>query len=122
MKWNRNFLSFTVRPAIGQCKQGRVLNNQGIGSGLLVIEHQTVALLQFTFEDESVDGNENTRPETVGVFAEPGNLRNRIAGIFPCPERRPCDIHGIGTAVNCRDADIRISCRSQKLEISHLIC
>ena len=56
----------------------------------------------------------------MGIIAEPCDFADRIAGILAGAELRACNIHGIGTAAYCRNADVCISCRSKKFYWSHL--
>ena len=57
----------------------------------------------------------------MGIPAQPGYFFYGIACVLPGPEIRTRNIHGIGTAVYGRDADVCISCRSKQFEWSHLL-
>ena len=57
----------------------------------------------------------------MGIFAKPADDLHRVTGILPCPERWSSDIYRIGTAVDGRDADVSVSRRSEKFEISHYL-
>ena len=68
---------------------------------------------------EYVKGHEDPGAKFRSIPAQALYLRNGVAGIFSRTELRPCYIHSIGTAVYSRDADICISRRSEKFNLSH---
>ena len=55
----------------------------------------------------------------MGIFTQPSDVIDLIPGCLTCPELRTGYIHSIGTAVDCRDADICVSCRSKQFKFSH---
>ena len=93
-----------------------VADDKCVHPGFLLGEHLAVDFFQFVIPQEDVHGDENLRPESVCIFAQPGDILYFVPGVFPCPELRPGDIYGIGTAVNRSDADVSIPCRRKKFQ------
>ena len=103
----------------GHFHHGHVLDYDGVGSGLLYIQHEPVCVLQFRIVEYGVQCDEYPGTETVRIFTKPPDVFNVVSGSLSCSELRPGYIHSIGTAVNCRDADLQISCRSKQFQSSH---
>ena len=53
------------------------------------------------------------------VLAEPPDVIHLVARRLARTELRSGDIHSIGTAVYCCDADLVISCRSKQFKLLH---
>ena len=87
--------------------------------GFLQLFHQPAGVFQLMSVDDGVECGENPCPEPVGVAAQPLDVLYGISGRLPGPEFGPGDIHGIGTAVYCRDADVSCPGGSQEFKISH---
>ena len=100
---------------------GRVLNDQGVGTGIGKLPDKFPYFRQFAFIYNGIDGSQDPHPEPVCVGAQPPDILHGIAGILPGSESWPCNIHGIGTAVNCRDADFRIPCGGKEFEFRHYL-
>jgi hypothetical protein len=116
----------TAYGALCGCMQGNldifpgadahVADDEGIHPGFLLREHLAMDFFKFIIPEEDVDGYEHARPELVRMLAQAGYFFDRIARVLPSPELRAGDIYGIGTAVDRSDADVSISCRSQKFQ------
>ena len=102
-------------------EDGGVSDYEGVGSGILRLQHHSSRIFQFFGLQEGVEGYENPRPEAVGVGAEPAYVVDAVAGRLPRPEIRRTYIYCIGTAVNGRDADFSVSRRSEKLKMPHYL-
>ena len=98
----------------------QVLDNHRICSGSSDILQHPPSLLQFILKKNRIQGHEDSCPETMGVRTKPRNLPDFIPRSLPCTEFRSGNIDRIGTAVNCRDADVSISCRSKEFQLTHL--
>ena len=57
----------------------------------------------------------------MGVRTELPDVIQAVAGGIAVAPRRAGNIYGIGTAVNSRDADRFVLCRSQELEREHVV-
>ena len=99
---------------------GKVLDNDGIGAGVFYFMHQASCPVCFPVVEDCVESNEYSCPISVGISAERGDVPDVIPGGLSGPERRTRNIYGIGTAVDCRNADVTISCGSKKLRLSSL--
>ena len=109
------------RDAGTEIQHSQVLDDKGIGPGLFQRPEKLPGLVQFFLVQNGIEGYEHPGPEPVGIGTQPPDLLNRIARRLTRPEGRSCDIHGIGTAVNGCDADIRIPCRSKEFEFLHYL-
>ena len=98
-----------------------ILDDKRIGPGFFQRPEKLPGLVQFFLVQNGIEGYEHPGPEPVGIGTQPPDLLNRIARRLTRPEGRSCDIHGIGTAVNGCDADIRIPCRSKEFEFLHYL-
>ena len=105
--------------ASGQFQQGEILDNDGVGSGLFNTEHHFMDVFQLAVEDDGVESYEDPRPVSVGVGTQCPDIFNAVSGGLSGSECRPGNIYGIGTAVDGRDADIHIPCRSKKFQEFH---
>ena len=56
----------------------------------------------------------------MGIRAKPTDVLNAVSCRLSRSEGRPCEINSIGTAVNGRDADFNVSCRSKQFKFSHV--
>ena len=104
---------------VGQLPDRKVLRDDCVHPGGLGPGKQPFGLGELIIKKNRVECQEYARSEPVGIFRESPDALQRVSGCLPRPERRPGDIHGIGTAVNRRDADVSISCRSKKFEELH---
>ena len=55
----------------------------------------------------------------MGMVTEAPDVLDAVAGGLPRSEVGASYIYGIGTAVDGRDADFKISCRSKQFETPH---
>ena len=99
-----------------ETQNGQVLDYDGINSCLLHLHHGAGCLVKLFLVQYCIESDKNAATESVGMAAQDGKVLHAVSGRSPCSELRPCHIHGIGTAVDCRDADILIPCRSKKFE------
>ena len=97
-------------------QQAQVLDDEHIDSGFVERPHQALCLGQFFVFDKRVDRSVDLRAVEMSVAAQTGDIFNGVARSRPRTERRPGDINGIGTTVDRRDADIRVSRRSEKFQ------
>ena len=104
-----------VRPA----EAAQVADDKGIGAGLLRGKHLRVHLFFLPLAQADIKRHEHPRAIAVGVRAEPRNVPDGIACGLAGPEIRTGDIDGIGTAVDGRDADVSVPCRSEEFEFPH---
>ena len=98
-----------------QFQQSKVLNDKSIHSCLGQLPHLFSRSLQLVVEQDGVDHGVDACVVAMGIAGQFANLRYRIAGGLTGAEAGACDIDGIGTAVNRRDADVSVSGRSQEL-------
>ena len=97
-----------------------ILDNQCIGSGLLYGNHVLPCFLQFIIVEDCVQGYKNPCPESMCIFTELPDILHFISGSLSGSEPRPGYIHSIGTAVDCCDADMSVSCRSKQFKLIHI--
>ena len=90
-----------------------------VGTGILDLPAEGADLLLLPLVKADIDRYEHSRPEFMGIVAKTRYLSDGITGVLAGPESRACDVNGIGTAVNCRDADISRSRRSEKFKGGH---
>ena len=100
-------------------EHGGVLHDQGVHAGLFQGLDQLPCPGKFFFLQKCIHRGENTDPEAMGVGTQAGDVLHGIAGGLTGPERRAGDVHGIGPAVDGRDADFRRPGRSQQFQGSH---
>ena len=103
----------------GKAGESEVLDDYGIHSRILQGQKHVAGLAVFTVIDYGVQGGENPCPEPVRMYAKPPYVLHRITGSLPCSEFGTCYIHGIGTAVDCRNADVSRPGRSQQFKFPH---
>ena len=96
-------------------QESEVLDYEGIASGFHGTEYAAAGFLQLVLEDDGVEGQIDPGAESVSVVRQYGDVSEGVARRLACPEGRSGYIHGIGTAVDGRDADVLIACRSEKL-------
>ena len=93
--------------AVAHFQYGRVLHDEGIYAGLFECFHQLAGLGDFLGLQQRIDRRIDVHTVAVRIFAQPCDIFNGIAGRLPGTESGPCDIDGIGPAVNGCDADVR---------------
>ena len=98
---------------------GHVLDYDRIGSGFLHREHLTVSRLELIVVEYCVQSDEDPRSVSVRMFAKLPDILNGVSGSLTGSELRTGYIHSIGTAVDCCDADLCVSCRSKQFKLSH---
>ena len=96
-----------------------ILYDDSIGPGFIQFFQHLPCIFQFAVVDDRVEGYEDLRSESVRISAQSGYVIDVISRGLSCPEPRPCDIYGIGTAVDCRDADVSVPCGSKKFQLPH---
>ena len=96
-----------------------VLDYDGVSPCFPYLAHHFPYIIDFIVIDDGVQCDEYFCPEQVGMPAQPCYVADVIPGSLSCPESRSCNIYGIGTAVDCRDADVSVPCRSKKFKLSH---
>ena len=101
------------------CGDPRLPDDERIGARLLRAQQLRVRLLLLAVAPQRVECHEDADTETVRVRTEFRNVLKGVAGRLAGAEFRPCDIYGIGTAVDGCDADILRPGRSQQLERLH---
>ena len=94
-----------------------ILNDQGIGSCFLDFQHLPVCGLKLVVVEYGIERNEYARSESVGITAQRPDVIYAVASCLACSELRTGNIHSIGTAVNCCDADMCVSCRGKQFEL-----
>ena len=97
-------------------KQIQVLHDERIYAGLIEPAHQIAGRPAFFRPKQGIDGRMDLDSVQPGMAAQPRDLLDRIAGRRTCAEGGACNINGIGTTVDCCDADFRISRRREKFE------
>ena len=86
---------------------------RGLAFERLCLQHLGVQDGQFVIAHRYVEGYEHPHAKAMCMGAEPLYLFDGVTGRLARPEIGPRNIHGIGTAINCCDADVCISGRSQ---------
>ena len=104
------------RKVLAQLQQGEILDNQGVDARRGQLMYQLPGLLQLTVIEDGIDRDEDARAVAVGIGAQRPDILHAVPGGLPGPERRACDIHRIGTAVDGCDADGKVSCRRKQFE------
>ncbi len=89
-------------------QQAHVLQDQGVGPGLVHLPGQAARFLDFVVAENRVEGDEDLRVEAVGEGRQALDVLHRIAGADPGAEGRPADIHRIGAVPDRLDADVGI--------------
>ena len=103
----------------GHFHHGEILYDEGVSSRLLYLKHLAVCLFKLIIEQDCVEGDEYLRPVFMCMTAQLPDVIDGVSGSLSCSEPRSGYIHSIGTAVDCRDADICVSCRSKQFKLSH---
>ncbi len=82
-------------------QKSHILHDQTIHSGPTDIVRQPLRLLQFRLIQQRIHRSENPDSETMGIAAQPFDIRQRHTRIDTRTESRRADIERIGTTINC---------------------
>ena len=113
MERNPDAPSIAVGASVRHLQDCQVLYDNGIHAGLFRPAHQGISLLELIIIYDGVLCHENPGPEPMCIGAELLQIFHTVSGRLPCAECRTCNINGIGTAVNGRDADFYVFRRSK---------
>ena len=107
-------------PLRSEPRHGRVLDDQRVHAGVLQFLQQPPGLRDLLLVHQRVESHIDAGAEPVRIAAQPADVRYGVPRRLPRPEGRAGDIHGIGPAVDGRDADVRRPGGSEEFEISPL--
>ena len=110
-----------ILSAAKNLKHRQILGDDSIDSRLSRFSKQPFCVRKLVIIKDGVECQEYPRSKEVGIFTKPSDILHGVACVLAGTERRSGDIHGIGTAVDCCDADVSVSCRSKKFEVRHYL-
>ena len=93
-------------------QDSEVLDDESVASCLDGAEYTLSSGFCLVAVDDSVQGQIDFGSEPVSVVGQDCDVLEGVTCGLPCSERGTGDIYSIGTAVDGRDADVFISCRS----------
>ena len=99
-------------------QDSEILHYDGVCAGFLHSEHLPVGGFQLVVVQDCVQRHEDPDTESVGMFTQSSDVVDPVTRCLSGSELRTGDIHSIGTAVDCCDADLVISCRSKQFKLS----
>ena len=106
-------------PFRSEPRYGRILHDQRVHAGRLQFLQQLPGLRNLLLVNQGIEGHIDPDAEPMRVIAQPADIRHGIAGRLPRPEGRAGDVHGIGPAVDSRDADVRRPGGGEEFEGPH---
>ena len=92
-----------------ELQQAHVLDDQGIGAGVVQLNDLAACRFQFVVGEDGVEGDEYARVEAVRVFDQPRDVGDFVGRRRARAERWPTDVHRIGAVVDGLDADIGVA-------------
>ena len=104
---------------VAHVQHGRVLDNEGIHTRLFQLLHQFPGLGNFLRLQQGVYRGIDTHAKAVGVGAQLPDILYAVSGCLPGAKGRAGNVHGIGPAVNGRDANLCRPCRRQQFQGNH---
>ena len=103
VKLNRGELHF---------QNAQILNDDGVTTGIVGTENSLSCLFQFVVIYDSIQSQIDFDPELMGIFCQFCYIFKTVACLLSSSKRGAGYIYGIGTAINCCNADVFIFCRS----------
>jgi len=113
MERNPDAPSIAVRTAVRHLQNREVLHYDGIHACIFCPAHQGISLLKLIIIYNGVQRHEDSGAEPMCIGAELFQIFHAVSGSLSGTESRPCNINGIGTAVDGRDADFYVFRRSK---------
>jgi hypothetical protein len=98
-------------------KQAHVLDDQGVGAGFVELADQGGGAVELGIVEDGVAGDEDPRPEAMGMACQALDVGHRVLGIGPRAEGRASDVDGVGAVIDRLDADVRSAGRGEEFEL-----
>ena len=106
-------------PFRSEPRDGRILHDQRIHAGVLQFLQQPPGLRNLLLVHQRIESHVDAGAEPVRIVAQPADVPDGVPRRLPRAEGRAGDIHGIGPAVDGRDADVRRPGGSEEFEGPH---
>ena len=96
------------------------MHDQHIGSGFVNAPGQTARVFQFVITQDGIEGDEHATVVTVGLFAKPLDVAQRVGGGGPGAKGGSADVDGIRAVLKSGNAYVGVARRGQQFEVMRL--